>query len=62
MLIIALTTLVLMVVKHNEMVKELKGLNNKVITGRKAQDISLIDNYKDIKVFFEHDDCKDLLS
>lgn len=51
-----------MAVKHNKIVTELKGLNDKVITGKYAQEISLIDDYKDIKVFFEHDGHKDLLS
>lgn len=61
-IIVGVVVIEQMVVKHNKIVTELKGLNNKVITGKYAQEISLVDDYKDIRVFFEHDNCNDLLS
>lgn len=48
--------------EHVKVLKELKGLNGSVITGKYANEISLINKYDDVQVFFVDDDKKERIN
>lgn len=48
--------------EHVKVLKELKGLNGSVITGKYDNEISLINKYDDVQVFFVDDDKKERIN